>query len=264
MKVLLIGAEPRTEKMVVLSLRLHWPDTQAVVASGGTKGIDLLVRECPDLIILDSHLTAVSPSDVIRRIRGVSDLPLIVLGAEQDDSEAIAALEAGADDYIPRPYEFVEVVARVMALLRRLPGDKSSNIDIEAPISHGPLVINPATHEVFLDRCRLALTYTEFKLLHLLVKNRGMIAPYRVLSRAIWGDRVDSSPLVKKYIQRLRNKLGDNPRNPRWIANVHGIGYRFIGPPKEVSEGAGLGTSGGSQHPLRRSVSHSATSSHTS
>ena len=90
--------------------------------------------------------------------------------------------------------------------------------------------INPATYEVFLNDGRITLTSTEFRLLHLLLKNRGMVVARRVLEQSLWGDQVGSYGLVKKYVQRLRLKLGDNARNPIWIASIHGVGYRFIGP----------------------------------
>ena len=95
-----------------------------------------------------------------------------------------------------------------------------------------PLVASPipATYAVSLDGQRLTITHTEFKLLFLLVKNRGMVVHHRFLERALWGDRVDSAPLVKKYVQRLRKKLSDDAKKPHWIASVHGTGYRFVGP----------------------------------
>jgi DNA-binding response OmpR family regulator len=104
----------------------------------------------------------------------------------------------------------------------------------EGPLSSGKLFINPATYEVYLGEERVTLTSTEFRLLHLLVKNRGMVVAHQTLERALWGEDVDSSRLVKKYVQRLRRKLGDDAREPQWIASVHGVGYRFIGPPPGV------------------------------
>ena len=120
-----------------------------------------------------------------------------------------------------------------------MPGTEAFG-DVETPIFSGSLVINPATYSVFLDGHRLMLTSTEFRLLYLLVNNRGMVVSHRLLERTLWGDRVDSAPLVKKYVQRLRRKLNDDPRHPQWIANVHGIGYRFVGPPEKQPEDARL------------------------
>ena len=95
-------------------------------------------------------------------------------------------------------------------------------------VSAGALTLNPASYEVFLDNKRLTLTPTEFRLLHVLLNNRGNVVTHEFLARAIWGDRVDSTALVKKYIQRLRRRLTDSPDGPQWIASVHGVGYRIL------------------------------------
>ena len=229
MKILLIGTDPGTSEMALLSLRLRWPEAQALVATWGAEGVDLVERELPDLVILQSNMPDKSVFETIEDIRRFSEVPLIVLGKENEEAEAIKALELGADDHMRSPYGFVEMVARVVALMRRLQGGESLR-NPESPIFSGPLIINPATYEVSLDGQRLTITPTEFKLLFLLGKNRGMVVHHSFLERALWGDRVDSASLVKKYIQSMRKKLSDDAKNPHWIANVHGTGYRFVGP----------------------------------
>jgi DNA-binding response OmpR family regulator len=143
--------------------------------------------------------------------------------------EVVTSLELGADDYVRLPCDLTEIMVRIWALLRRA-GARPAH-ESEGPLSSGRLFINPATYEMFLEKQRVALTSTEFRLLHLLVKNRGTVVAHQTLERALWGDQVDSSRLVKKYVQRLRRKLGDDAREPLWIASFHGVGYRFIGPP---------------------------------
>jgi DNA-binding response OmpR family regulator len=98
------------------------------------------------------------------------------------------------------------------------------------------LLVNPATYEAFLGGERLTLTTTEFRLLYLLLKNWGIVVSRATLERTVWGEQVDSYGLVKKYVQRLRHKLGDDAREPFWIASVHGVGYRFIGPTPKTLE----------------------------
>ena len=98
------------------------------------------------------------------------------------------------------------------------------------------MFINPATFELFLDDRLVPVTSTELKLLHMLMKSHGNVVTHQVLERTIWGEQVDSSGLVKKYIQRLRHKIGDTADDPTWIASVHGVGYRFIGPKPEFRE----------------------------
>lgn len=229
MKILLIGTDPVTSEMALLSLRLRWPEAQALVATWATEGVDLVERELPDFVLLQPNMPDKSLFETIEDIRRFSEVPLIVLGRENEEAEAIRALELGADDYMRSPYGYVEMVARVVALMRRIQGGESLR-NPESPIFSGSLIINPATYEVSLDGQRLTVTNTEFKLLFLLVKNRGMVVHHRFLERALWGDRVDSAPLVKKYVQRLRKKLSDDAKNPHWIASVHGTGYRFVGP----------------------------------
>ncbi len=109
----------------------------------------------------------------------------------------------------------------------------------ERPLRSGQLLVNPTTYEVFLGDRRVALTSTEFRLLHLLLKNRGIVVSHETLGRTLWGEEVDSSELVKKYVQRLRRKLGDTAQQPRWIVSIHGTGYRFVGPTEDTWETAG-------------------------
>ena len=100
----------------------------------------------------------------------------------------------------------------------------------EGALSSGRLSINPSTYEVFLADQRVNMTSTEFSLLHLLVRNRGTVVAHQTMERTLWPGPGDNSRLVKKYVQRLRRKLGDDPKEPSWIASIHGVGYRFIGP----------------------------------
>ena len=120
------------------------------------------------------------------------------------------------------------VVARLVALMRRV--GLSKHRSEEGPIFCGELVINPATYEVYLGSSRLLLTPTEFKLLHLLAKNRHMTLSQEFIQRVIWTDDIEAGDTLKKYVQRLRRKLGDDARNPTWIKTVHGVGYRFSSP----------------------------------
>jgi DNA-binding response OmpR family regulator len=104
----------------------------------------------------------------------------------------------------------------------------------------GRLLVNPATYEAFLGREQLALTTTEFRLLYLLVKNWGIVVARQTLERTLWGEQTDSYGLVKRYVQRLRHKLGDDAHEPRWVASIHGVGYQFIGPTPRPVEAADM------------------------
>ena len=228
MKVVYIGVDVRTSEVATLAVRLRWPDATPLIATSAGEGMELIERELPDVVLLHPDFSDLTLGNAIQEIRRFSNVPMLVLGQEGDEMEVVTSLELGADDYVRLPCDLTEIMVRIWALLRRMGTRPAAESD--SPIRSGKLFINPATYEVFLEEQRKTLTSTEFRLLHLLVKNRGTVVAHQTLERALWGEHVDSSRLVKKYVQRLRRKLGDNAREPSWIASVHGVGYRFIGP----------------------------------
>lgn len=228
MKAAFIGTDTRTTELTTMSFRLRWPDVIFLVADTATDGLELIERESPDVVVMHPDFTDMSLSRAIKDMRQFTNVPLLVLGHQGDEMEVVTALEVGADDYVRLPCDLTELMVRVWALLRRA-GMRVTH-DAESPLHIGNLFINPATYEVFLDDRRITLTSTEFRLLYLLVKNRGTVVARHTLEQTLWGEQVDSYGLVKKYVQRLRRKLGDNARDPSWIASIHGVGYRFIGP----------------------------------
>ena len=147
--------------------------------------------------------------------------------------DEVKALEAGADDYIRESAGIVDMVARLVAVVRRTQRAFSPESRI---LSNGPLTMDPATYEVFLHGSRLTLTPTEFRLLHLFLENRGNVLTRQYIAGSLWGDEVDSTVLVKKYVQRLRRRLNDTAENPRWITNIHGIGYKIVAHQKQETE----------------------------
>lgn len=228
MNVVYIGAGARTAEIALLAMRLRWPDAAPLVATAAGEGLELVERELPALALLCPDFRDMSVSAAIQGLRQITNAPLLVLGYRGDDMEVVAALESGADDYIRIPCDLTELMVRIWALLRRA-GTRPSRQG-EEPLSSGPLLINPATYEVALRGQPVILTSREFRLLHLLIKNRGAVVARSVLEQTLLREPVDNHGLVKKYVQRLRQKLGDNAREPRWIASVHGVGYRFVGP----------------------------------
>ncbi len=142
--------------------------------------------------------------------------------------DIVKSLEAGADDYIAMPCSMMVLMARAVALLRRVGLTKRE--DTAAPIRFGELMIDPANYEVYIGDSRIVLTPTEFKLLYLLGKNRHMTLSQDFIRHGIWADDVQATDTLKKYVQRLRRKLGDDARDPKWIKTVHGLGYRLTSP----------------------------------
>ena len=229
MKVLYIGNDSRTLEIATLALRLRWPSVVIADASTAAEGLEQLAAEIPDITLLRPDVVDMRLSQVLDEVRRFTNVPLIVFGTEDTDIEAITALEKGADDYIRLPRPLTELVARIWALIRRS-GSRTTALE-ESPMGSGSLFINPGTYEAFLGNQHIKLTTTEFKLLHLLLKNRSTVVTHETFGRFIWGDEAVTSDLSKKYVQRLRRKLGDDAQNPSWIASVRGVGYRFVGPP---------------------------------
>jgi two-component system, OmpR family, KDP operon response regulator KdpE len=228
MKAVFIGVNERTGDIAALGMRLRWPDSTLLRSATAARGLELVEQEWPDVVLMHPDFTDMPHSQAIRDLRRFSNVPMLVLGNQGDDMEAIASLELGADDYVRLPCDLTELTARIWALLRR--AGCGGSYESASPLISGRLLINPASFEAFLGGERLALTSTEFRLLHLMVKNWGIVVSRATLERTLWGDQVDSYGLVKKYVQRLRHKLHDDAREPFWIASVHGVGYRFIGP----------------------------------
>jgi two-component system KDP operon response regulator KdpE len=226
--VVYIGVDGRTAEIATLAVQLRWPDVTPRIATTAGEGIEAIAGTHPDVVLLHPDFEDLPLDAAIQAIRRLSQVPLLVLGREGDEMEVITSLELGADDYVRLPGDLTEIMVRIWALLRR--AGVRSFPHREGSFSSGRLSINPANYEVFRGDQRIYLTFTEFRLLHLLVKNRGTVVTHRTLERALWGEQVESSRLVKKYVQRLRQKLEDDAREPCWVASVHGVGYRFIGP----------------------------------
>ena len=231
-KVVFIGVDPRVAEIATLATHIRWPDVTPLIATTAAEGLELVKQEAPDVALIHPDFTDMSLHKVIQELRDFSNVPILVLGHQGDEMELVTSLSLGADDYVRLPCSLTELMSRMGAILRRL--GLSPLHETAEPILSGQLFINPATYDVFLGNQRLTLSSTEFRLLHLLVRSRGNIVSNSTLERTLWEDHADGSKLVKKYIQRVRQKLGDNPRNPYWIATVHGIGYRFIGPPPDT------------------------------
>ena len=187
-----------------------------------------ITQQSTDLFLLQSDSLGAGLAEAIEEVRQLTAAPLVVLGGQDKQMELVAALAAGADDYVKLPCNLVELTVRIWAVMRRAGG--TTNHQNEAPLRSGQLLLNLATHETFLGTHPVHLTATEFRLLHILIKNSGSVVTHSTLESSLWDDSTDSHGLVKKYVQRLRQKLGDSARSPCWIACIHGIGYRFIGP----------------------------------
>ncbi len=227
MKVLVLGGE-RVVNEVSVYVHLRWPDAQISSSFEGTEWPQFVEEQSPDLLFIDMSLPRVQPVELLTTIRSFSDVPIILLSDKGNELDRARGLEAGADDCIVRPFEPIDFLARVRAVLRRAHG---ADFQGESrPFKYGELSINFATREVFLAGERAHLTPIEYRLLRLLVRNEGRVVPHETVLERVWGPRYDDSAYIKKYIYRLRRKLGDDEGNPRILLSERGTGYRFAVP----------------------------------
>jgi two-component system KDP operon response regulator KdpE len=195
-------------------------------AATGAEGLELAAAQRPDLIVLDLGLPDIDGIEVCRRLRSWSTAPIVVLSARQSEDEKTALLDAGADDYVTKPFGALEFGARVRAQLRRarmapLPGG-------DAPLELDDLTIDFARHQVTRAGAAIHLTRTEWALLHTLVTNAGRTMTHQQLFRSVWGTSYgDAQQYLRVYIAHLRRKLEVDPYAPRYILTEPGVGYRF-------------------------------------
>ncbi|MCC6176351.1 MAG: response regulator transcription factor [Chloroflexi bacterium] len=227
MKILVVDDAPEVVESVRLGFTLQWREVEVIGAGEGERAIDLVERESPDLVLLDVGLPDIDGYRVLERIREFSDVPVVMLTARDSTMDKVKGLELGADDYVTKPFDHLELLARVKAVLRRL--------DMPTPRSRAPsfksgdLEVDFAAQEARLHGQRLDLTPTEYKLLYHLVRNAGRTLPHGTLLAKVWGrEYMDEVDYLRVYIRRLRDKLGDDPERPRYIRTERGLGYRFL------------------------------------
>ena len=227
MRILVVDDEPDVIESVRLGFTLQWREVDVIGAVNGESGLDSIEHERPDIVLLDVGLPDIDGFEVLRQIRAFSDVPVVMLTAHDDSMDKVKGLELGADDYVTKPFNHLELMVRVKAVLRRL--------DMPAPASRAPsfrsgdLEVDFARQEARLRGERVELTPTEYKLLYHLVRNAGHILQHGTLLAKVWGrEYVDEVDYIRVYIRRLREKLGDNPDNPRYIRTERGLGYRFV------------------------------------
>jgi len=200
-----------------------------VVAADGAAALRATSTTEPDLVLLDIVLGSEDGRDVLREIRLVSDVPTIFLTGRGLESERIAGLKLGADDYIVKPFSLGEVSARIESVLRRA-GANMVQHQIDAPtLRYGELHINENTHEVHLGGTLLELTTKEFALLAFLARSPRQVFSREQLLEHVWESSSEwqNEATVTEHIRRLRAKLEADPDKPRWITTVRGVGYRF-------------------------------------
>jgi two-component system, OmpR family, KDP operon response regulator KdpE len=229
MKILVVDDEPDVVESVRLGFTLQWRDVDVLGAGEGEAALDIVEREHPDIVLLDVGLPGIDGYEVLRQIRAFSDVPVVMLTARDDAMNKVKGLELGADDYVTKPFNHLELMARVKAVLRRL--EMAPPTSRAPSFQSGDLEVDFARQEARLRGERLDLTPTEYKLLYHLVRNAGHVLEHGTLLAKVWGrEYVDEVDYIRVYIRRLREKLGDASDAPRYIQTERGLGYRFISP----------------------------------
>jgi two-component system, OmpR family, KDP operon response regulator KdpE len=206
-----------------LQINLTARKYEVVTAADGDAGLAAMARARPDVLILDLGLPDMDGADVIKGIRAQTSTPIIVLSAAGQESTKVAALDAGADDYITKPFGMDELLARLRAAVRR-----ASPAPDEPVVVTGDFTVDLAAKRVTRDGRDVRLTPTEWGLLEVLVRNRGQLVTQRQLLQGVWGEQYQTEGnYLRVYVARLRRKLEPDPSRPRYLLTEPGIGYRF-------------------------------------
>jgi two-component system KDP operon response regulator KdpE len=218
---LIIDDEKQIRRL--LRLALEGANHRVYEAETGQAGLAEIVYRRPDVVLLDLGLPDVEGLKVLRRLREWSDVPVLILSVRDDPDEKVAALDAGADDYVTKPFDTAELLARVRASQRR------SLTETGEPVFEcGALYVDFAARQVKLDGQEIRLTPTEYSLLRVLVQNAGKVVTHRQLLRTVWGEKAESqAQYLRVYVTHLRKKLEPHQNSQQLIKTEVGIGYRL-------------------------------------
>ncbi len=221
--ILVIDDDADLAKIVQINLEREGYET--VIAFSGVEGLQKAYNSQPDLVILDIMMPGMDGWTTCRRLREISDVPIIMLTARGMESDIVKGLKLGADDYIVKPFGAKELLARIHALLRRT---DTSTIKRPPIYSDGELTVDFVKRMVVVRGEQVDLTPTEFKLLSTFVQNEGRVLPHRFLLTQVWGpEYADEVNYLKLYVRYLRQKIEEDPSNPNCILTEWGVGYRF-------------------------------------
>jgi len=225
MRILLV--EDEEGLILTLTDRLESEGFEVVSKNDGRNGYETACSEAFDLMILDVMLPKMNGYDVCRDLRQQGILtPILMLTAKGETIDKVLGLKLGADDYLTKPFEVMELLARVEALIRRSPSHNTSKIN--GIFRFGDIAVDFKRAELTKDSAAVELSAMEFKLLQFLIENRGIVHSRDHLLDAVWGyDAMPSTRTVDVHIAWLRQKIEENPRKPHFIQTVHGIGYKF-------------------------------------
>jgi DNA-binding response OmpR family regulator len=226
LKLLIAEDDRDVAEVIAFGVRMVWPDCRVTATANGEEAIERFAEERPDLVVLDVSMPPPDGFEVCRRIREISGVPILMLTVRDSTLDKVRALDLGADDYLTKPFDHLELLARLRAHLRRA---GKSPLTPEPCIAVGDLSLDHATHQVHVRGEVIRLTSTEYRLLEELVQHAGTVLPHRHLLEQVWGSGyLGDAHYLKVFVRRLRRKLGDDAERPRYIQTEWGIGYRFL------------------------------------
>ncbi|HEV2778444.1 MAG TPA: response regulator [Actinophytocola sp.] len=222
--VLIVDDEPQILRTLRINLTAR--GYRVITAVDGATAVRAAAEAKPDVIILDLGLPDIHGTTVIERVRGWSGVPIIVLSALGDSADKVTALDAGADDYVTKPFGMDELLARLRAAVRR--ATELAPADGDAVVETEHFTVDLAAKKVHRDGAEVHLTPTQWGILETLVRNRGKLVPQKQLLREVWGPGYDTQThYLRVYLGQLRRKLEPDPSRPRYLITEAGMGYRF-------------------------------------
>ena len=226
-RILIVDDEPQIRRVMMTSLAAN--GYQAFEARSGEAALSALRENAPDLILLDLNMPGMGGMAACREIRAVSDVAIIVLSVRDSEKDKIVALDAGADDYLTKPFSVNELLARIRANLRRTGQSEQE----EPPFVSEHLTVDFSSRQVTANGNPVRLTPKEFELLHYLIINANKPVPHRKLLQTLWGpDYGEEVEYLRVFVSQLRKKIEADPAHPRHIVTEPWLGYRFMAPSK--------------------------------
>ena len=222
-KILVVEDEESFREAMEFMLRKE--GYEVLLADDGEVAVELFERKGADLILLDLMLPGLSGVDVCRRIRGSSQVPIIMVTAKDSEVDKVVGLEIGADDYVTKPFSSRELLARIKAVLRR---SHELGMDDSQAFESGPVRIDVDRHLVSVNGNPVSLPLKEFELLKLLISNSGRVLTRTQLIDRVWGsDYVGDTKTLDVHVKRLRSKIEPDPAHPKFLVTVRGLGYKY-------------------------------------
>ncbi len=223
-KILIIEDDGRIANFMTMALKAK--GYTVLLAQNGRQGILSFCTENPEVVLLDLGLPDMDGVEIINQIREVSEIPIIVVSAREQDNDKISALDAGANDYVTKPFSMGEMLARIRVMERLL--ERENNGTNEGVYKIDYLTVDSEKHRVYVGEEEVHLTPIEFKLLLLLVSNRGKVITHSQISKKVWGyGETGDSKSIRVFMAGLRRKIERDSSNPRFIFTEIGVGYRF-------------------------------------